>query len=147
MSLQDWLRNGWLVEHATSPQEIAEVLAIVDRDLKDCKARGLSADWRMSIAYNAALQAATGALAAAGFRLRAEAHHFRMIQSLALTIGLDGQEIAQFDQFRKKRNRSGYERAGAVSGQEAVEMAQFARKLRGKVVEWLRSNHHELMER
>jgi len=144
--LQDWLRNGWLVEHATSPQEIAEVLAIVDRDLKDCKARGLSADWRMSIAYNAALQAATAALAAAGFRLRGEAHHYRMIQSLALTVGLDEREIAQFDQFRKKRNRSGYERAGAVSGQEAAEMAQFARGLRGKVVEWLRSNHPETMK-
>jgi len=28
MSLQDWLRNGWLVEHKTSPAEIAELLAI-----------------------------------------------------------------------------------------------------------------------
>lgn len=146
MSLQDWLRNGWLAEHATSPQEIAEVLAVVDRDLKDCKARGLSADWRMSIAYNAALQAATAALAAAGFRPGREAHHFRTIQSLALTLGLDNQDIAQFDQFRKKRNLSGYERAGAVSDQEADEMAQFARKLRSKVVEWLRANHPELMK-
>jgi len=24
MSLDDWLRNGWLVEHETSPQEIIE---------------------------------------------------------------------------------------------------------------------------
>ncbi len=59
MSLQDWLTNSWLVEHKTSPQEIADLLGVADRDLEDCKSEGLSADWRMNIAYNAALQAAT----------------------------------------------------------------------------------------
>jgi len=41
---------------------------VVERDLADSAAEGLSADWRMSIAYNAALQAATAALAAPGYR-------------------------------------------------------------------------------
>ncbi len=87
MSLQDWLRNGWLVEHKTSPAEIAELLAIADRDLADCQVQGLSPDWRLNIAYNAALQASTAALAACGYRAAREAHHYRVIQSLALTIG------------------------------------------------------------
>jgi hypothetical protein len=47
----------------------------------------LSPDWRLNIAYNAALQAATAALAAAGYRASREAHHCRAIQSLAFTIG------------------------------------------------------------
>jgi hypothetical protein len=33
MSLEDWANNGWLCRHETSRQEIADLLAIVDRDL------------------------------------------------------------------------------------------------------------------
>ena len=65
MSLQDWERNGWLQRHKTSPNEIRDLLAVVERDLADSATEGLSSDWRMNIAYNAALQAATAALAAA----------------------------------------------------------------------------------
>ena len=68
MSLRDWQKNSWLVEHKTSPEEIAGLLAIVERDLDNAKVAGLADDWRLSIAYNAALQAATAALAASGFR-------------------------------------------------------------------------------
>jgi hypothetical protein len=32
VSLQDWARNGWLTEHQSSPQEIADLLALADRD-------------------------------------------------------------------------------------------------------------------
>jgi hypothetical protein len=45
----------------------------------------ISEDWKLNIAYNAALQAATAALAAAGYRAAREQHHYRTIQSLALT--------------------------------------------------------------
>ena len=88
MSLKDWQLNGWLIAHKTSPQEIADLLAVADRDLNDCKASGLSADWRLNIAYNAALQAATAALAACGYRAVREAHHYRVSQSLVYTIDL-----------------------------------------------------------
>jgi hypothetical protein len=33
VSLQEWLRFGWLKEHKTSRQEIADLLAVGDRDL------------------------------------------------------------------------------------------------------------------
>jgi hypothetical protein len=49
MSLEDWLRNGWLVEHKTGAGEITELLALADRDLADCRVQGLSADWRLNI--------------------------------------------------------------------------------------------------
>jgi len=54
--------------HKTSTQEISDLLALVDRDLADCQLSELSPDWRLNIAYNAALQAATAALATAGYR-------------------------------------------------------------------------------
>lgn len=55
MSLGAWPRNSWLVEHQTSGEEIAALLAIVERDLANAKVAGLSEDWRFNIAYNAAL--------------------------------------------------------------------------------------------
>ena len=81
MSLPDWERNGWLQSHKSSPNEVRDLLAVVDRDLADSAAEGLSADWRMNM-YNAALQAATLALATAGYRASRDQHHYRIIQSL-----------------------------------------------------------------
>ena len=145
MSLQDWLKSRWLIEHKTSRQEIADLLGMADRDLAQCRTPNLSSDWQLNIAYNAALQAATAALAAAGYRAAREAHHYRVIQSLAYTIGAKQSLIAQLDKFRKKRNIGSYERAGAVSEQEAKEMFALAKNLRDEVDKWLRSNHPEFL--
>jgi hypothetical protein len=79
MSLKDWLKSGWLTEHKTSVQEIRNLLDVADRDLTDCLSPGLSADWRLNIAYNAALQAATAALAVCGYRATRDSHHYRII--------------------------------------------------------------------
>lgn len=146
MSLDDWLKNSWLVRHQTSPREMANLLALTERDLRDCRAEGLSPDWKMNIAYNAALQAATAALAACGYRVARESHHFRVIQSLALTIGADQSLVIQFEHFRKKRNIVGYEQAGTVSRQEAEEMRILAGEIRDQVVWWLQANHAELLK-
>ena len=145
MSLQDWLKSRWLIEHRTSRQEISGLLSMADRDLGQCQTANLSPDWQLNIAYNAALQAATAALAAAGYRAAREALHYRVIQSLAYTIKADTSLIAQLDKFRKKRNIGSYERADVVSDQEAKEMFVLAKKLRDKVEKWLRSNHPELL--
>jgi hypothetical protein len=69
MSLPNWLQNEWVVAHKSSKEEIAGLVRLVERELQISKIAGLSNDWRLGIAYNAALQAATAALAAAGYRL------------------------------------------------------------------------------
>src|SRR5438876_318147 len=97
MSLADWQKNGWLTPHRTSASEIADLLAVVERDLADSAAEAVSADWRMNIAYNAALQAATVALSASGYRAAREQHHFRIIQSLRETIAMSAHSVATFD--------------------------------------------------
>ena len=145
MRLQSWWKNGWLTEHQTSPQEIANLLAVADRDLADCRTPGLSADWRLNIAYNAALQAATAALYASSYRAAREMHHYRTIQSLAFTLGADSAVVGQLDQFRKKRNIGGYERAGLVSDQEADEMIALDLRLKHMMENWLHENHPALL--
>jgi len=143
--LNDWEKNGWLVSHTPTQQEIADLLAVADRDLADCQAKGLSVDWRFNIAYNAALQSATAALVAAGFRAARDAHHFRVIQSLALTIAANSTTVATFDAFRKKRNMTGYERVGAVSDREATELQKLASSLRKGVEAWIRKTRPHLL--
>ncbi|NQU23917.1 MAG: hypothetical protein HQ567_21755 [Candidatus Nealsonbacteria bacterium] len=127
-----------MTEHPSSRQETADLLSVIDRDLHDCQTPGLSADWRLNIAYNAAL-------AAEGYRTTRESHHHRAIQSLTDTLGTDGRTIAQLDALRKKRNISDYERAGSVSDVEAAEMASLATKLREDLLRWLRSEHPKLL--
>ncbi len=147
MSLSDWERNGWLTKHQTTPNEIHDLLQVVDRDLADSATEALSADWRMNIAYNAALQAATVGLAAAGYRAAREAHHFRVIQSLSETLRTDARTVATFDAFRKKRNITGYERIGLVSDEDADAMRALAVRLRDDVTAWLRAHHPALLRR
>jgi hypothetical protein len=144
MSLNDWLDNRWLVLHEPSPEEVADLLAVVERDLTDAAIRGLSPDWRLGIAYNAALQLATLALAAEGFRPGRERAHERAIQSLRFTVGAEPELVATVDGVRRKRNLSNYERAGSASVSEAQEVYAIATKLREDVLAWLRRHHPEL---
>lgn len=118
---------------------------MADRDLADVQVPALSTDWRFNIAYNAALQVATAALAAAGYRAAREAHHYRVIQSLAHTVKVDTKLIDRLDKSRKKRNVGGYERAGVVSEGEVREMVALARQLRESVEEWIRKVNSALL--
>jgi len=145
VSLSDWLKYGWLIEHRSTSGEIGDLLLIVERDLEDSALDALSPDWKLNIAYNAALQAATAALAACGYRAAREAHHYRVIQSLALTIGAPSSLVARFDLFRKKRNLGGYERAGTISDQEAQEMITLAREIDSSVRRWLAAHRPDLL--
>jgi len=113
--------------------------------MSDCQSEGLSPDWRFSIAYNAVLQSATAALAAAGYRAGRDSHHYRILQSLGLTVGLSATTVRQLDAFRKKRNMTEYERAGGVSDVEVAEIVEAAQTVRQRVEEWIRQEHPELM--
>jgi len=44
MTLKQWQDNGWLKAHKTSKEEIGNLLAIVDRDIKDASEGEISTD-------------------------------------------------------------------------------------------------------
>jgi len=122
-----------------------DLLAVVERDLADCTAERLSDDWKFGIAYNAALQLATAALHASGYRpARGQSHHIRAIESLAFTLGLGAATVNQLDAFRAKRHAHVYDRAGAVSAGEAQEMIELAHKLDQDVRAWLKRTYPKL---
>ena len=144
MSFQTWVEYGWLKPHTTSREEIRNLFGIIDRDLQDCAVPGLSADARLERAYNAALQCATVALFASGYRAASRDNHYKVIESLEMT--LQDKEIKErLDRFRAKRNKLNYEMAGAVSDREVEEMVGLARELRPRLRTWLERHYPELI--
>jgi len=144
VSLADWLANRWIVAHEPTVEEIAGLWAVVDRDLGDAAVRGLSADWRLSIAYNAAPQLAMLALVAEGYRPGRERAHERAILSLRDTAGIAAKTVDLLDAVRRKRNQNNYEHAGTTSAAEAKELQEVVTTLRGDVLRWLKKTHPAL---
>ncbi|MDP6040809.1 MAG: hypothetical protein QGG64_19830 [Candidatus Latescibacteria bacterium] len=145
MSLQQWAGNGWLRSHQTSPEEIGNLLAIVDRDLQDASGN-ISVDWRFGIAYNAALKLCTILLYASGYRPERTLQHYRTIQALPLILGETHKPEAQyFDVCRVKRNTAEYDYTGAVTEEDADELIQTTVELRKQTITYLRTHHPELL--
>ena len=145
MRLQQWKANGWLQAHQTTPSQIADLLAIVDRDLEDSM-RDLSPDWQFGIAYNAALKLCTVLLYASGFRPEKNLAHYRTLAALPLILGDESKDDADYlDTCRAKRNTAEYDAAGTVSQSEANELRQFTRELRVDVITWLNAQHPALL--
>ena len=147
-TLDVWVSSGSLQRHATSREEIAALLSVVERDLAEAQTSGLSDDWKLAIAYNAALQAAKAALAAASFRVSPseKGHHYRLVESLRYTVETPGRDVDLLQRMKKKRHVSDYEVAGAVSEHEAREMHELAVRIRDSVVHWLRKQHPDLLK-
>jgi len=145
VSLRDWLGSRWIVQHEPDPAEVVELLGVVARDLQDAAVPRLSADWRLGIAYNAALQLATVALVAEGYRPGRERPHERAIQSLRYTVELPQPTIDLIDAVRRKRNLINYEHAGTTSDADAAEFYDVVMALRVDVVDWLRRAHPDLI--
>ncbi len=146
MSLKNWSENGWLRPHQTSRSQIADLFAIVDRDLEDVRSERLSTDWQFGIAYNAALKLCTILLYAEGFRPEKNLAHFRTLQALPLILGPGYEDEADYlDACRSKRNTAEYDVAGQIGPEEARELFEFCLELRSAVTVWVKENHPQLI--
>ena len=141
MSLAEWTKNGWLRPHKSSKEEIMNLLEIVERDLKDASAKGLSDDWKFGIAYNAALKLCTILLHSSGYQAEKNLAHYRTLQSLPIILGNKYKSDADYlDTCRKKRNETEYDFAGNVSEDEVRELLDFCKELKSAVLNWLKKN-------
>jgi hypothetical protein len=132
--------------HRTSKRELDEIRAVIQRDLGDAQIAGLSADRRFAIAYNAALQTATMAIACAGYRVTAKAGHHRVtIDAIALTVGNSGKRyVDYFETCRRKRNVIDYTRAHVATDSEADEIVKMATEFNHLVEGWIGSKFQNL---
>ncbi len=138
MTLQDWLNNGWLKRHTSSPQEIKDLLDKVDRDIAEAAKEEITLDWRLAIAYNACLGCATIALRASGYRMPGgTGRHYRTIQSLRFTINPDSDIIISLEATSKKRATVSYDAAGRVTEAEVEEARRLAEDILELLQRWL----------
>ena len=145
MSLQQWETNGWLRKHETSPEEIRNLLMIVDRDVKDAS-EGISADWRFGIAYNAALKLCTVLLYAEGYKAERAMQHYRTIQALPFILGPEKtDDTAYLEACRSKRNIVEYDYVGGATNDDADELLAFVQELKSDVVFWIKEHHPDLL--
>ena len=147
MSLEQWLRNAWLRRDETTVAEIQQLLKVVDRDLADAQAGGLSVDGRFQHAYDAALQLCNTPLRVVGYRVsKGESHHKRSIDSLRFTLGERWSGIADhLERCSRLRAQAVYERVDAVSEEDANDLLVTAKELRSEVLDWIKSHHPTLV--
>lgn len=145
MSLQKWADNGWLKKYVTNREEIANLLAIVERDLKDAGEEELSPDWRFGIAYNAVLKLCNILLYARGYRASHGTHHYRPIAALPLILGEGKEKDSKYlEACRVKRNIVEYDYVGAVTEEEVIEIRGFTEEFKEEVITWLAEHYPEL---
>jgi hypothetical protein len=59
---------------------------------------------------------------------------------------VQGADVEYLEVCRKKRNIIEYDAAGTVTDRDATELVEFAVGLRGRVLDWLKEHHAELLE-
>lgn len=130
MTLRDWEHNGWLKRHEASTDEIKNLFGIVERELRDAAAQGISLDAKLGMLYNAALKLADVALRRAGYRATGSRHHYYVTNSIPLTMGDEWTRETRFlVQIQKLRHRADCESVGVATEIQVTELRKIVEQL------------------
>lgn len=146
MSWTRYLVSKDVQKHVTSRQELDSWRSLITRDLGDASIPGLSADRRFATAYNAALQAASMAIACAGYRITAKTgHHKLAFECAALVLGKQARNWVDYlETCRRKRNQIDYTHSNVATETEAEEIIAKAREFYDFVEAWIVKKHPRL---
>jgi len=142
--LQDLLNADRIKAHTTSAHELANLRAVISREIKDADVTALSLDRKYACSYNAALQLAHMVIACAGYRTNSNkvGHHKTSFELVELIIGAPAAPLAAFfDICRQKRNKVDYDSAHLVTETEAAEIRTRVVEFQIVVEDWITKNH------
>ena len=147
MTLEQMLEYGHLRRHQTSAQEIKNLLAIVERDLRDSNTPDLSADARYAMTYNAGLKLCTILLFASGYRTgQGDSHHYRTIETMPVILGPSHAKNGEyFNGCRNRRHKIEYDCAGVAGDNDVNDLQEFVAELKTATMAWMQKNHPELL--
>ncbi len=146
MSLKDWADNGWLKPFKTDKQEIADLFAIVQRDLSDANLQNLSPDWQFGIAYNAALKLCTIILHVHGYRPENVLAHYRTIMALKEISDQKWRKHCSYlNECRMRRNTLEYNMAHIISPDDASKLISFSTAFHLEVIKYLEENYPDMI--
>lgn len=85
------------------------------------------------------------ALYCSGYKVaRGQSEHLRTILSLAMTFGINFEEISDYlNSCRSKRNISDYNKTGTISTNEVLEITETAEELIAEVKNWVGTNYSQ----
>lgn len=140
MNLKKFIAKGYLTESAPDKEELARLLRLVERDIREATERCHEIDWQFAIAYNAALQLATLVIRASGYRATTKVgHHWVTFTVLPELLGDEFRERAQyFNDCRAKRNTTEYCDTGTISKAEVEKLLHEVYSFKKQVVSWLK---------
>lgn len=132
--------------HRTNAQEIADLFAVIERDLVDAAIQDLSTDRRFATAYNAALQTAMVVLYCEGYRTTGLGHHATAFEFVRMSMGRSVEALMDyFDHCRIRRSRLEYARVEHISETEVAHLLTEAKAFRDMVRAWVEHRHPELV--
>lgn len=127
MPYETLIKSGQLTPYKSTKNEIIQLMRIAGRDIKAAK-RNLvdDPDWAYNMSYNALLQASRALIMHEGYRTRGGEQHHAVVIFIREKLGEKfSDQVALFDQMRRKRHRLIYETTGIVSKDEVKSMITF----------------------
>ena len=137
MSLEEMAMRGEIVSEPATSGEIERHLASLQRRLEDAARVENHPETRLVQAYQAIFTCGWIALRVEGWRaVRRPGQHVTVIQSIADTLGLEGDAVDSLLALSRQRHRDLYE-ARPVSASETEEAVSEAWELSEKLHDWL----------
>lgn len=139
------LDSRQLEESVAVEGEVAGLWKKALRTLASSRIAGLDPNARFTLTYQAALQAATAVIRAAGFRVRGEGHHHHTFAAAAaLQLGELSEAGRDLNVIRRKRPGAIYDRETHLDEHHVAEVGAAARRLFVHADPWLRARHPDL---
>jgi hypothetical protein len=127
-----------------SKAELDNLRSIVARSLNDVTAKGLSADARFVMAYDAARTLSLIIVRAAGYKPRAVGGHYNTFLALEAADKAFAALSVYFDGCRMKRNDCEYDFAGGVTETDADGLLKTVRQFALDAEAWVKGHQPHL---
>mgnify|MGYP000856610706 CR=1 FL=1 len=124
--------EGYIRKLPRSSKQVEESIKLAERDLEFARSiLNQNYDWAFNIAYNSILQAFRALMYSKGYRASSRNSHIATLKFAE--IYLEESDILYFDRMRRKRHKSVYDVAGAISKTEAENAVLKSGKILDKV--------------
>ncbi|MFH0772023.1 MAG: SAV_6107 family HEPN domain-containing protein [Candidatus Omnitrophota bacterium] len=128
MALENWFQAGKLVKHTTSREELDAIFGVINRNFEDASLKGLSADQKYILSYQAAFEAGSALIHCYGYKAIKTGHHYITWQCVRDLTGDENRKaVLLFENAAKKRSKLSYDISGLASQKEADELYEEAR--------------------
>ncbi len=129
MPYEKLLSERRIKKQSPKPGPVRDLLSLAERDARvAAQTLEVDTDWAFNIAYNSVLQASRALMLKEGYRFRGPDQHATVVRFLNEALGQKlPDELATFDQMRRKRHRAVYDTAGRIGASEAEQAGLFAR--------------------